>query len=86
MVKSQADMLVPWVKEFWLIQAFISVSCTRSSARSPLPQSEKAKARRLGIVPSISSFSRLAAASPDNGTVFAGLVPSGRRAHDDLPR
>src|ERR1700676_4113219 len=38
-----------------LASARSSVSCTRSSARSPLPESEMAKARRLGTDAKMSS-------------------------------
>src|SRR5690606_33864177 len=54
MVKSQALILVPISKLVCLAQAFMTVSCTRSSALSCLPVSETAKARKLGSVASIS--------------------------------
>src|SRR5690606_15030734 len=56
MVNSQALRLVPISKLDCLAQAFITVSCTRSSALSCLPESDTAKARRLG---SVASSSRL---------------------------
>src|ERR1700761_8489675 len=49
MVKSQARILVPGSNLSALAQAFRSVSCTRSSARVIDPESEAAKARRLGM-------------------------------------
>src|SRR3569832_55511 len=49
MMNVQARMLVPAWKRCRAAQAFISVSCTRSSARSRLPDSERPKARRCGI-------------------------------------
>src|SRR5688572_12601683 len=52
MVKSHALMLVPISKLSCFAQAFIRVSCTRSSALSCLPESDIAKARRLGRVAS----------------------------------
>src|SRR5262245_45535237 len=48
MVNSQAGMLEPGSKESILARARSRVSCTRSSARSTLPESEIANARRLG--------------------------------------
>src|SRR5687768_6322768 len=56
MVKSQALRLVPISKLDCFAQAFITVSCTRSSALSCRPESETANARRLG---SVASSSRL---------------------------
>ena len=53
MVNSQADMLVPGWNESMLAIARISVSCTRSSARSTLPDNEIANARRLGTAANI---------------------------------
>src|SRR4051812_11125479 len=55
MVNSHADMLVPGSKESRFAQARSSASCTRSSARSTLPQSEMAKARSEGTAASITS-------------------------------
>src|ERR1700716_357401 len=55
MVNSQADMLVPGVNESILLSARSSVSCTRSSARSILPQSDMAKARKAGTAASMLS-------------------------------
>src|SRR5262249_54951401 len=55
-VNSHADMLVPGSNELRLAQARNSVSCTRSSARSTLPQSEIAKARRLGTARNMASL------------------------------
>src|SRR3981189_3870725 len=49
-------MLVPGSKELRFAQARRRVSCTRSSARSTLPDSEIAKALRLGTAPSIASL------------------------------
>src|SRR5690606_27293139 len=54
MVNSHALILVPISKLVCLAQAFITVSCTRSSALSCLPVSDTANARRLGKVASIS--------------------------------
>src|SRR5690606_13085536 len=48
MVNSQAFILVPISKDSCLAQAFMIVSCTRSSALSCWPISDTAKARRLG--------------------------------------
>src|ERR1700722_19160022 len=62
MVKSQAERFVPSTKLERLAHAFMSVSCTRSSARSELPQSESAKARKLGIARTRSSLSLSCAA------------------------
>ena len=47
-VKSQAFRFVPGSKRWRLDRALSSVSWTRSSARSTCPDSEMAKARRLG--------------------------------------
>src|SRR5437868_12150269 len=55
MVNIQADMLVPGWKESMFAMERSNVSCTRSSARSMLPDSEIAKARRLGTAASIAS-------------------------------
>ncbi len=49
MMKVQARMLVPAWKRLRAAQALSSVSCTRSSARSRLPDSERPKARRCGM-------------------------------------
>src|SRR3546814_3895143 len=49
MMKVQARMLVPAWKRLRAAQAFISVSCTRSSATSRLPDSDRPKARKCGI-------------------------------------
>src|SRR5690606_21305427 len=54
MVNNHALILVPISKLVCLAQAFITVSCTRSSALSCFPVSETANARRLGSVASIS--------------------------------
>src|SRR6218665_3461899 len=59
MVNSQALMLVPISKLVCLAQAFMTVSCTRSSALSCLPESDTAKARRLGRVASISRLNEV---------------------------
>src|ERR1700738_2268668 len=56
-VKSQADMFVPGSNELIFAIARSSVSCTRSSARSTLPHSDIANARKLGTTPSIASRS-----------------------------
>src|SRR3984893_3942935 len=55
MVNSQADMLVPGSNESMLVSARNSVSCTRSSARSILPQSDMANARKPGTAASMVS-------------------------------
>src|SRR5207245_1417018 len=55
-VKSHAGKLVPSTKEPRLLQALTSVSCTRSSARSGLPQRDTANARRLGMTAMRSAF------------------------------
>src|ERR1700730_17520548 len=55
MVSSQAHMFVPGWNELMLPMARRSVSCTRSSARSTLPQSEIANARKLGTAASMAS-------------------------------
>src|SRR6476646_8577918 len=55
MVISQADMFVPGWNELMLAMARRSVSCTRSSARSTLPLSEIANARKLGTAASMTS-------------------------------
>src|SRR4029079_7577989 len=51
MVNSHALRLDPFSKLARLVHAFTSVSCTRSSARVGSPQSEFAKARKLGTAP-----------------------------------
>src|SRR5262245_33663116 len=48
-------MFVPGWNESMFAMARISVSCTKSSARSTLPQSEMANARKLGTAASIAS-------------------------------
>src|SRR5215510_5310313 len=53
MVNSHADMCVPGWNESMFAMARSRVSCTRSSARSTLPQSEMANARKLGTAASI---------------------------------
>src|SRR5947209_17178478 len=55
MVISQADMCDPGWNELMLAMARRSVSCTRSSARSTLPLSEIANARKLGTAASMAS-------------------------------
>src|SRR3984893_19228304 len=60
-VNTQAGMLVPGWNESICASARSKVSCTRSSARSILPQSEMAKARRLGTV--ARTWSRIAGSS-----------------------
>src|SRR5215475_6517353 len=55
MVNSHADMFVPGWNESIFAMARSNVSCTRSSARSTLPQSEMANARKLGTAASIAS-------------------------------
>src|SRR6187551_579397 len=62
MVKSHALILVPISKLDCLAQAFITVSCTRSSALSCLPVRDTAKARRLGRVASISRLNEVGSA------------------------
>jgi hypothetical protein len=52
---SQAHMFVPGWNELMLPMARRRVSCTRSSARSTLPQSEIANARKLGTAASMAS-------------------------------
>ena len=54
-VNSQADILVPGSNDLRFAQARNNVSCTKSSARSTLPQSEMANARRLGTAASMTS-------------------------------
>src|ERR1043166_4465994 len=49
MTKVQARMLVPGSNRSCAAQALSSVSCTRSSARSGLPQRPRAKARKCGM-------------------------------------
>ena len=58
---SHAGMLVPGSKLSIWASARSSVSCTKSSARSILPHSEMAKARRLGTV--ARTWSRIAGSS-----------------------
>ncbi len=53
--ESQADMCDPGWNELMLAMARRSVSCTRSSARSTLPLSEIANARKLGTAASMAS-------------------------------
>jgi hypothetical protein len=55
MVKSHADMFIPAWNESILAMARSNVSCTRSSARSTLPLSEIANARKLGMAASMAS-------------------------------
>src|ERR1700686_4069513 len=70
-VKSQADIFVPGSNELILAIARSKVSCTRSSARSTLPHSDIANARRLGTTPSIASRS-------DGARVIGAILcPSG---------
>src|ERR1041385_5215979 len=57
MGNNHAGMLVPGWNEWMLASARNSVSCTRSSARSTLPLSEMANARRLGTAATIFSLS-----------------------------
>src|SRR6476661_5556415 len=57
MVNSQAGRFEPGWNESILAMARSNVSCTRSSARSPLPLSEIANARRLGTDAKMSSRS-----------------------------
>src|ERR1700733_8126688 len=59
MVKSQARRLSPASYRAKLAQAFINVSCTRSSARSGWPANDMAKARNDGIAASNSALSEL---------------------------
>src|ERR1700677_1399266 len=59
MVKSQARRFVPASYRAKLAQAFINVSCTRSSARSGCPANDMAKARNDGIAASNSALSEL---------------------------
>src|ERR1700689_4251020 len=61
MVNSHAGMLVPGSNESMCANARSNVSCTKSSARSILPHSEIANARRLGTV--VSTWSRMAGSS-----------------------
>src|SRR5947209_6671607 len=78
-VNSQAGIFVPSANDARFPHAFTSVSWTRSSARSGLPQSDTAKARRLGMAPIRSDFSFVLAAidcrSPSVVTGFR-LEPS----------
>src|SRR6478752_1818458 len=80
MVKSQARRLVPGSNLSELPQAFSSVSCTRSSASCMEPESEAAKARRLGISrisPSLKSSvlrSRASASVWFAGAISLGLI------------
>src|SRR4051812_16663066 len=53
MVKSHADMFVPTWNELIFAMARSKVSCTRSSARSTLPLSDIANARKLGTAASM---------------------------------
>ena len=55
MVKSHAAMFVPGVNELMLAMARITVSCTRSSARSALPLNDIANARKFGMAASMTS-------------------------------
>src|SRR3981189_1162698 len=55
MVNSHAGRFEPGWNESILAIARSKVSCTRSSARSPLPESEIANARRLGTDARMSS-------------------------------
>src|SRR4051812_39877715 len=55
MVNSQARRLVPGSNLSRLLQALISVSCTRSSASDPLWLRDQANARSAGIIPTTSS-------------------------------
>src|ERR1700689_3703259 len=61
MVNSHAGMLVPGSNESMCANARSNVSCTKSSARSILPHSEIANARRLGTV--VSTWSRMPGSS-----------------------
>src|SRR5580700_2860700 len=55
MVKSQAAIFVPGVNEPILAMARITVSCTRSSARSAFPLNDIANARKFGMAASMTS-------------------------------
>src|SRR6185312_9800901 len=70
MVNSQALILVPSSKLSCFAQAFMMVSCTRSSALSCRPDSENANALRLGNVASRSRLNEGGSA----GLMLAGLA------------
>src|SRR3954452_1784706 len=98
MMKVQARMLVPAWKRFLAAQALSSVSWTRSSARSRLPDSERPNARRCGMTWaswSLNSSSgsgtgsgRTSGASSSSSSSIAGcrfkLPPSGYAALNSL--
>src|SRR5690606_5483168 len=77
MVNSHALIFVPISKLDCFAQAFITVSCTRSSALSCLPVNDTAKARRLGNVDSISRLKEVGSAVmpllPITGSVLRRL-------------
>src|ERR1700677_178413 len=72
-------MLEPGWNEALLAQAFIRVSCTRSSARAVRPQSDMAKARRLGTAARRSS---LTLGSIMNDPPFCVRVPQAVHGND----
>src|SRR6185369_9614145 len=84
MVKSHADMFVPAVNESILAMARSKVSCTRSSARSTLPLSEIANARKLGTAASMTSRTNGAGGSTRLFVVriVAGLIVALGRERD----
>ena len=78
MVNSHAGMLVPGWNEWIFASARSIVSCTRSSARSTLPDSEIANARRLGIAARIWSL--------ELGSSFIRSLPFVSRSGVELPQ
>src|SRR5262245_18766371 len=72
MVNSQADRLVPGSNESILASARSRVSCTRSSARSTLPHSDMANARRLGTT------ARMASRTDGSRVTCGSLSPRSR--------
>src|ERR1700753_4505316 len=76
MVNSHAGRLEPGWNESILASARSRVSCTRSSARSPLPLSEIAKARRLGTDARMSSRSSFVRGITPSRHFFRPLFPS----------
>src|SRR5690606_39348652 len=78
MVNSQAFMLVPGWKLSCFAQARMTVSCTRSSARSGRPVSDIAKARSEGSAASI-AFLKLG----DGSVICSAGAPPRQAARED---
>ncbi len=73
-MKVQARMLVPAWNLFRAAHAFKSVSWTRSSARSRLPESDRPKARRCGMT--VASCSLKSGSESGTSSCFASVAAS----------